>query len=357
MKLHDLRPADGSRTARTRVGRGIAAGKGKTAGRGTKGQKARAGGSIPPWFEGGQTPLHMRIPKLRGFKNRFKVEYEVVNIGRIGEAATLGAFDAGDAPGGGKSAKAAPATVNQEILRAVGLVRRLDRPMKVLGHGDIDVALFVVADKFSKSAVAKIEAAGGSVQVLEVPTEALTALGVEPKASGKAAKASPKPSEPRAAASAKVADEAAAEPVARPSRTPPRQLTQTRPLPPRPSPRPTQRPTQRPTLLPQRPLRRRRPAPPSRRRPPRRPRPAGQPRPSIRPSARPLRPPRASARASARPLRPPRASARTRPAAKAARPRWPRREPGPRPPTRPRTTRSPAPPRRTKPRPPKTPDP
>ena len=73
MKLHDLRPADGSRQPRTRVGRGIAAGKGKTAGRGTKGQKARAGGSIPPWFEGGQTPLHMRIPKLRGFTNRFKI--------------------------------------------------------------------------------------------------------------------------------------------------------------------------------------------------------------------------------------------------------------------------------------------
>jgi len=75
MKLHDLRPAPGSHKARTRVGRGIAAGKGKTAGRGTKGQKARAGGSIPPWFEGGQTPLHQRIPKLRGFKNRFKVDY------------------------------------------------------------------------------------------------------------------------------------------------------------------------------------------------------------------------------------------------------------------------------------------
>ena len=180
MKLHDLRPADGSRTPRTRVGRGIAAGKGKTAGRGTKGQKARAGGSIPPWFEGGQTPLHMRIPKLRGFKNRFKVEYEVVNIGRIGEAAALGAFDGGDAPGTGKSAKAAPATVNQEILRAVGLVRRLDRPLKVLGHGDIDVALFVVADSFSKSARAKIKAAGGSVQLLVIPTEPLSALGVEP---------------------------------------------------------------------------------------------------------------------------------------------------------------------------------
>ncbi|MEO8230549.1 MAG: 50S ribosomal protein L15, partial [Chloroflexota bacterium] len=182
MKLHDLRPADGSRTPRTRVGRGIAAGKGKTAGRGTKGQKARAGGSIPPWFEGGQTPLHMRIPKLRGFKNRFKVEYEVVNIGRIGEAATLGAFDAEHAPSGGKAAKAAPPTVNQEILRAVGLVRRLDRPMKILGNGDIDVALFVVADSFSKSARAKIETAGGSVQVLEIPKEPLAALGVEPVA-------------------------------------------------------------------------------------------------------------------------------------------------------------------------------
>ena len=205
MKLHDLRPADGSRQARTRVGRGIAAGKGKTAGRGTKGQKARAGGTIPPWFEGGQTPLHMRIPKLRGFKNRFKVEYEVVNIGRIGEAAALGAFDAGDSPGAGKSAKAAPATVNQEILRAVGLVRRLDRPMKVLGQGDIDVALFVVADSFSKSAVAKIEAAGGSVQVLEVPTQPLAALGVEPTAApGRPSKARPKPAETKVDAAAAV---------------------------------------------------------------------------------------------------------------------------------------------------------
>src|SRR6478735_3849028 len=104
MRLHDLKPADGSRTARTRVGRGIAAGKGKTAGRGTKGQKARAGGSIPPWFEGGQTPLHMRIPKLRGFTNRFKIEYEVVNVGAIGARAADGAFEA-EAPAG-KGAKA-----------------------------------------------------------------------------------------------------------------------------------------------------------------------------------------------------------------------------------------------------------
>src|SRR5216110_3482294 len=122
MKLHDLRPPDGSNTARTRVGRGIAAGKGKTAGRGTKGQKARAGGSIPPWFEGGQTPLHMRIPKLRGFKNRFKIEYEVVNIGAIGSLAERGAFETDTTT---KSAKAAPITINQDILRAVGLVRTL----------------------------------------------------------------------------------------------------------------------------------------------------------------------------------------------------------------------------------------
>jgi large subunit ribosomal protein L15 len=180
MKLHDLKPADGARTPRRRVGRGIAAGQGKTAGRGTKGQKARAGGSIPPWFEGGQTPLHMRIPKLRGFKNRLKIDYEIVNVGRIGELALLGAFEPGDAPGAKKAAKAAPITVNQEILRAVGLVRTLDQPMKVLGQGDLEVALFVVADAFSKSAVAKIEAAGGSVQVIVVPTRSLPALGLEP---------------------------------------------------------------------------------------------------------------------------------------------------------------------------------
>jgi large subunit ribosomal protein L15 len=178
MKLHDLRPADGSRQPRTRVGRGIAAGKGKTAGRGTKGQKARAGGGIPAWFEGGQTPLHMRIPKLRGFKNRFKIEYEVVNIGAIGALAGDGAFEL--EPGGKKPAKAGPITVNQDILRAVGLVRTLNKPLKILGAGDLSVPLFVVADAFSASARAKIEAAGGSVNVLEIPTAPRAALGVTP---------------------------------------------------------------------------------------------------------------------------------------------------------------------------------
>jgi large subunit ribosomal protein L15 len=185
MKLHDLHPAPGSRTRRTRVGRGIAAGGGKTAGRGTKGQKARAGGSIPPWFEGGQTPLHQRIPKLRGFRNPFKIEFEVVNLGRIAALVELGAFEPGEQPGAGKtgatktgSSTSAPITVNQEILRAVGLVRTLDKPLKILGQGEVDRPLFVVADAFSRSAVTKIEAAGGTVSVLEVPTEARPAMGV-----------------------------------------------------------------------------------------------------------------------------------------------------------------------------------
>jgi len=179
MKTHDLHPAPGSVTRKTRVGRGIAAGKGKTAGRGTKGQRSRAGASIPAWFEGGQTPLHQRIPKLRGFKNPFKIEFEVVNIGDIARLAELGELEAGDMPGA-KGAKkgAAPITVNQEILRAAGLVRRLDKPMKVLGNGEISAALFVVADAFSSSAKAKIEAAGGTVSVLEVPTSPIEALGI-----------------------------------------------------------------------------------------------------------------------------------------------------------------------------------
>jgi large subunit ribosomal protein L15 len=221
MKLHDLRPAPGSHKERTRVGRGIAAGKGKTAGRGTKGQKARAGGSIPPWFEGGQTPLHMRIPKLRGFKNRFKVDFEVVNIGAIAAAAERGAFEGGEMPGtASKPKKPAPVTVNQELLRAVGLVRTIKKPLKILGNGELTTALFVVADAFTKSAIAKIEAAGGTVSILEVPAEARPAIGVgedartprEPRtaagrtAAGKKVEAR----EARAADTAEKASEAAA---------------------------------------------------------------------------------------------------------------------------------------------------
>jgi large subunit ribosomal protein L15 len=180
MKLHDLQPADGSRKARIRVGRGIAAGKGKTAGRGTKGQKARAGGSIPPWFEGGQTPLHMRIPKLRGFKNRGRVEFEVVNVGAIEALVERGAFESGvPAKKGAKATGSGQITINQDILRAVGLVRTLNKPLKILGAGELTSSLFVVADGFTASARAKIEAAGGVVNVLEMPTAPLAALGVE----------------------------------------------------------------------------------------------------------------------------------------------------------------------------------
>jgi large subunit ribosomal protein L15 len=190
MKLHDLQPARGAHTAKTRVGRGIAAGKGKTAGRGTKGQKARAGGTIPPWFEGGQTPIHVRIPKLRGFRNRGKIEFEVVNLGRIARLVELGELESGELPGAKapKSGKAAPITVNQEILRAAGLVSTLNKPLKILGQGDVATALFVVADAFSKSAVTKIEAAGGSVQVLEIPGAAPTDASETPKLTKRAAR-------------------------------------------------------------------------------------------------------------------------------------------------------------------------
>jgi len=140
LKLHHLRPAPGARTAKTRVGRGEGS-KGKTAGRGTKGSKARY--QVAASFEGGQMPLHMRLPKLKGFKNPFKVEFQVVNLDRIG---TL-------FPEGG--------TVGVEDLVAKGAVRD-GQPVKVLGSGDISVAVQVSAHAFSASAKEKIAAAGGS---------------------------------------------------------------------------------------------------------------------------------------------------------------------------------------------------
>ena len=141
LKLHDLRPAPGSKTARTRVGRGEAS-KGKTAGRGTKGTKARY--QVPVGFEGGQIPLHMRLPKLRGFTNPFRVEYQVVNLSTLQELF----------PEGG--------TVTVEDLVAKGAVRK-NQPVKVLGQGEVSVKLDVTAQKFSASAEQKIAAAGGSV--------------------------------------------------------------------------------------------------------------------------------------------------------------------------------------------------
>ena len=215
MKLHDLRPAPGSHKAKRRVGRGIAAGQGKTAGRGTKGQKARAGGSIPAWFEGGQTPLHQRIPKLHGFKNPFRIEYEVVNVGAIAHLVELGTLESGEMPGAtAKKPKSAPApvTVNQEILRAAGLVRTLNKPMKILGAGELSTALFVVADAVSGSARSKIEAAGGSVSLLEVPKERKSAVGVTPESGPTDTEANAKPASKARAAKASPA-EVDAEPV------------------------------------------------------------------------------------------------------------------------------------------------
>jgi len=170
MKIHDLRPAEGSVTKRTRVGRGIAAGKGKTAGRGTKGQRSRAGASIPAWFEGGQTPLHIRIPKLRGFRNINDIEYEVVNVGAISAAIEAGKLEA---------RKNEPVTVNADTLKQAGLVRRDRLPLKVLGDGEVSTKLFVLADAFTKTARAKIEAAGGTAQVIEIPSQPFSALGVD----------------------------------------------------------------------------------------------------------------------------------------------------------------------------------
>jgi large subunit ribosomal protein L15 len=146
IKIHDLQPAPGSKKSRKRVGRGIAGKGGKTAGRGTKGQGAR--GTIPAGFEGGQMPLHMRVPKLRGFNNPFRVEYQGVNLDTL-EASGLD-------------------EVTPEALHGKGLVGKAAL-VKVLGRGELSRAVTVKAHAFSKSAEAAITAAGGSVEVLPKP--------------------------------------------------------------------------------------------------------------------------------------------------------------------------------------------
>ena len=144
IKLHHLRPAPGAKTEKTRVGRGEGS-KGKTAGRGTKGTKARK--NVPAGFEGGQMPIHMRLPKLKGFKNRNRVEYQVVNVGDLNKLF----------PQGG--------TIGVEELIAAGAVRK-NRLVKVLGDGELTVAVNITANKFTGSAKEKIAAAGGSVTEL-----------------------------------------------------------------------------------------------------------------------------------------------------------------------------------------------
>jgi large subunit ribosomal protein L15 len=146
IKIHDLQPPPGSKKAKRRVGRGIGGKGGKTAGRGTKGQGAR--NNIKPGFEGGQLPLAMRVPKLKGFKNPFRVEYAVVNLD------TLEGFEGNE--------------VNPETLRAKGLVHKHGL-VKVLGRGELTRTVTVKAHAFSKSAVEAIQAAGGSVEVIPPP--------------------------------------------------------------------------------------------------------------------------------------------------------------------------------------------
>ena len=144
IELHNLRPPKGSRRGRKRVGRGPGSGKGKTAGRGEKGQNSRSGGGVPAWFEGGQMPLQRRIPK-RGFTNRNRIEYQVVNVCDLHVA-------------GGEA--------SLQSLRDAGLVRSLRRPVKILGNGEISAAVNCSVHAVSKTARAKIEAAGGSVTLL-----------------------------------------------------------------------------------------------------------------------------------------------------------------------------------------------
>jgi len=144
--LHTLGAAPGARKKKRRVGRGPGSGSGKTCGRGTKGQKARSGGKVKRWFEGGQMPIQRRLPK-RGFVNRWRIEYQVVNVGDLTRFPHLEEF-------------------NPEVFRRLGLVKKAGMPVCVLGQGQLDRRVVVAAHRFSKSAVEKIEALGGKAEVI-----------------------------------------------------------------------------------------------------------------------------------------------------------------------------------------------
>jgi large subunit ribosomal protein L15 len=178
VKLHDLQPPSGSHKPSRRVGRGHGSGRGKTAGRGTKGQKSRAGASVPAWFEGGQTPLHVRTPKLHGFRNRFRVEYAGLNLGKLSDVA-------------------AGTLVTPEVLRHDGLLRRSKTrilPVKILGGGDAPKGVTIHAHAFTRSALDKLEAAGSTAQRISWPdglpideaAEAREAAAAEAEAEAKA---------------------------------------------------------------------------------------------------------------------------------------------------------------------------
>ncbi len=148
MRIHELSPARGSTRDRIRIGRGHGSGKVKTGGKGTKGQNARAGGGVPPYFEGGQLPLIRKLPYRRGFRNPFRVEFRVVNVRDLAQ------FPAGS-------------TVGPEEFEIAGVVRGKTGPVKILGEGDIEIKLTVRAHKFSAGAREKIEFAGGSAETIE----------------------------------------------------------------------------------------------------------------------------------------------------------------------------------------------
>lgn len=163
MKLHDLEPAPGSKKKKTRVGRGIAAGKGKTAGRGTKGQGSRSGGVKGAYFEGGQNPLVRRLPFKRGFNNIFRTRYQEVNVDALQDFAV-------------------GTTITPALLAESGIIRNADRPVVIMGDGDLSTRLTVHAHRFTKSAAQKIAAAGGTTQTLEIKvTGALATVKLLPK--------------------------------------------------------------------------------------------------------------------------------------------------------------------------------
>jgi len=148
MRIHELQPPDGSTRTSIRIGRGHGSGKVKTGGKGTKGQNARAGGGVPPYFEGGQLPLIRKLPYRRGFRNPFRVEFRVVNVRDLAQ------FPAGS-------------TVGPEEFEIAGVARGKAGPVKILGQGDLDIKLTVRAHRFSANAREKIESAGGTTETIE----------------------------------------------------------------------------------------------------------------------------------------------------------------------------------------------
>ena len=148
MKLHDLKPNQGSKKNRKRIGRGYGSGTGKTAGRGTKGQNSRAGGGVPLWHQGGDTPYFRRMPKKPGFKNINRVEFQLVNLEHLSQFRK-------------------DSVVTPEVLHEADLIKKLSRPVVILGRGELKKPLKIKAHRFSRKAKEKIEKAGGTVEVLE----------------------------------------------------------------------------------------------------------------------------------------------------------------------------------------------